>query len=144
MNRLSAGMFFWLLSLASGWVWAADSPDALVEQTSQRMLVALNQDRAMLQQNPDKIYNLVDDILLPHFDFKTMLVFERQFYKKIREKEIMEEKTLLIPVLSVFGLLILSAFFSSSETALTSVTRAKIHKLKMEGHRKGVKYLKCQ
>lgn len=39
----------------------------------------------------------------------------------------------------VFGLILMSGFFSGSETALTSVSRAKIHKLKMEGNRKAIK-----
>ncbi len=44
----------------------------------------------------------------------------------------------MIPFLAVIGLILLSAFFSGSETALTSVARAKIHKLKMEGNRRAI------
>ena len=36
----------------------------------------------------------------------------------------------------VVFLLIISAFFSASETAITAMSRAKIHKLKMEGSRR--------
>jgi len=43
-----------------------------------------------------------------------------------------------LPLLSVFGLILLSAFFSGSETGLTSVARAKIHKLKMEGNKRAI------
>lgn len=50
----------------------------------------------------------------------------------------MENASYLIPLLSVFGLILLSAFFSGSETGLTSVTSAKIHKLKMEGNRRAI------
>lgn len=41
---------------------------------------------------------------------------------------------IFIPMASVFGLVLLSGFFSGSETGLTSVARPKIHKLKMEGN----------
>ena len=50
----------------------------------------------------------------------------------------MEESSFLTPFLSVMGLIILSAFFSGSETGLTSVARAKIHKLKMEGNKRAI------
>ncbi|MGJ8640875.1 MAG: HlyC/CorC family transporter [Opitutaceae bacterium] len=44
----------------------------------------------------------------------------------------------MIPFLIVMGLIFISAFFSGSETGLTSVSRAKIHSLKMAGNRKAV------
>jgi len=50
----------------------------------------------------------------------------------------MNEASFLIPFLSVMGLILLSAFFSGSETGLTSVARAKIHKLKMEGNKRAI------
>ncbi len=50
----------------------------------------------------------------------------------------MEDPSLIIPLLSIFGLILISAFFSGSETGLTSVTQAKIHKLKMEGNRRAI------
>lgn len=39
-----------------------------------------------------------------------------------------------VPMASVAGLVLLSGFFSGSETGLTSVARPKIHKLKMSGN----------
>ncbi len=50
----------------------------------------------------------------------------------------MDSTAILIPLLSVFGLIFLSAFFSGSETGLISVSRAKIHKLKMDGNRRAI------
>ncbi|MGJ8654388.1 MAG: HlyC/CorC family transporter [Opitutaceae bacterium] len=44
----------------------------------------------------------------------------------------------MIPFLIVLGLIFISAFFSGSETGLTSVSRAKIHSLKMSGNRKAI------
>ncbi len=40
---------------------------------------------------------------------------------------------ILITILSIAGLLLLSAFFSSSETALTAASRARMHRLAKEG-----------
>jgi Mg2+/Co2+ transporter CorB len=44
----------------------------------------------------------------------------------------------MMPLFALFGLILLSAFFSGSETGLTSVSRAKIHKLKMEGNKRAI------
>ena len=43
------------------------------------------------------------------------------------------DSTLVIPALSIFALLATSAFFSGSETALTAVSKARIHKLESDG-----------
>jgi len=50
---------------------------------------------------------------------------------------------ILIPALSILILLMLSAFFSGSETALTATSRARLHKLENDGnkHAKNVNYL---
>lgn len=50
----------------------------------------------------------------------------------------MEEGSLLVPILTVLALILMSAFFSGSETGLTSVAKAKIYKLKMEGNRRAI------
>jgi len=44
----------------------------------------------------------------------------------------------MIALLLVFGLILISAFFSGSETGLTSVSREQIHCLKMAGNRKAI------
>lgn len=70
MTRILAALL--LIFVCSSPVLAQDSPLALAESTSQEMLKALNANRAALQQNSDQIYDLVQEILLPHFDFTTM------------------------------------------------------------------------
>lgn len=47
-------------------------PQALVKQASDDMLKALKDNKAELEASPDKIYELVEDILMPHFDFEKM------------------------------------------------------------------------
>jgi phospholipid transport system substrate-binding protein len=56
--------------LFGGSAWAADdAATALVRDVSERMLNALEKRRAEIERNPSLIYGLVDDILVPHFDF---------------------------------------------------------------------------
>ncbi len=51
---------------------AMPEPQALVKQASDDMLKALKDNEAELETNPDKIYDLVESILMPHFDFEKM------------------------------------------------------------------------
>nr|WP_207787615.1 ABC transporter substrate-binding protein [Candidatus Thiosymbion oneisti] len=46
------------------------SASATIKQTSERMLAALERQRPALERNPSRIYGLVDQILVPHFDFE--------------------------------------------------------------------------
>ena len=43
------------------------------------------------------------------------------------------DSTLVAPILSIAGLLLLSGFFSGSETALTATSKARMHKLESDG-----------
>ena len=52
--------------------FAASSPLPMLEQTSQRMLSELKQDKPRFQREPDLINQLVRRILLPHVDLATM------------------------------------------------------------------------
>lgn len=68
-----------ILSLLLGWLavgnaWAANTADAqaLVQNTAEQMIQALKAKRDEMQQNPDRIYDLVRDIVVPHFDFETI------------------------------------------------------------------------
>jgi phospholipid transport system substrate-binding protein len=63
---LLAGM----LLLGSQSAAAAESASAMVKTTSERMLSALEGQRASIERNPGRIYGLVDRILVPHFDFE--------------------------------------------------------------------------
>ncbi|MCH2038325.1 MAG: CNNM domain-containing protein, partial [Rickettsiales bacterium] len=54
------------------------------------------------------------------------------------------ETDLIISISIIFLLLLISGFFSGSETGLTGASRAKIYKLKNEGNRKAAKVLKLR
>lgn len=51
---------------------AGTHPQALVEDTTQRVLERLKQDKELLKQQPERVYDLVADLVLPHFDFVRM------------------------------------------------------------------------
>jgi phospholipid transport system substrate-binding protein len=48
---------------------AAMGPQELVQQTTEQTLSRLQSERAALQQNPDGIYDLIKEVISPHFDF---------------------------------------------------------------------------
>ncbi len=61
------------LALNSAVAVAGDlDPESLVRQTSDRMLVVLKEQHDLIQAEPERLYGLVDDIVLPHFDFERM------------------------------------------------------------------------
>lgn len=47
-------------------------PQALVKEASDTMLLALEEHESELENDPQKIYSLVEEILIPHFDFERM------------------------------------------------------------------------
>ena len=53
-------------------VWAIQSPQVLVQETSEKMLATLKAEEKLLQQEPGRIYELVNEIVIPHFDFEYM------------------------------------------------------------------------
>lgn len=72
MKRIIA-LFFLALLLGSGSAAAAvRPPQEVVQETSARMIDALRQNRAALRQDSSRIYELVDQIVLPNFDFELM------------------------------------------------------------------------
>lgn len=80
---------------------AADSPQDLVRETSDRMIEALRNNRDQLQKNPAQIYDLVNDIVLPHFDFTVMSrwvlgKYWRQATPDQRERFTDEFRTLMV------------------------------------------------
>lgn len=60
----------WLAALAS-LAQAVTSPNALLEETTDKMFAALNKDRAKIKQDPNHTQTLVEEILLPNIDIIT-------------------------------------------------------------------------
>lgn len=53
---------------------AGEEPPAqvLVRQTTDKVLAILEEQKAEIEKNPARVYDLVDDYVLPHFDFHKM------------------------------------------------------------------------
>lgn len=59
-----------VLMLALAQAWAATGPRELVRQTADRVLEQIAHRKGELQADPSKIYELVKDEVVPHFDFE--------------------------------------------------------------------------
>jgi len=66
-------LLFFLLALFLSPAMAVEDksgdPQALVRDTSERMLAVLRAQREQLEKHPERIYDLVNEIVIPHFDF---------------------------------------------------------------------------
>lgn len=67
VSRLGT-LLFVLVLLAGCRALAGQSPEEVVADTSQRMVDALTENKPSLQDEPEIIYNLIETIVLPHFD----------------------------------------------------------------------------
>lgn len=71
-NRVVALMVGLMLSL-SATAWSAQAnvgPEELVKQTTDKLLAALQADQGKIKKDPERVYRLVQEIALPHFDFE--------------------------------------------------------------------------
>ncbi len=50
----------------------AQSPDAVVKETSEGVISRIESQRAELEANPSHVYELVNELVIPHFDFISM------------------------------------------------------------------------
>lgn len=66
-------LFALVLMIESAHAMAADqTPEQLVKQTTSQMLHALQEEREEVKKNPQRVYALADEIVLPHFDVQRM------------------------------------------------------------------------
>lgn len=70
LMRLLAALL--ALCLGGGTAWAEDDAQVLVRQVTDQVLTRLEAERPQLKADPLKIYPLVEDLVLPHFDFSRM------------------------------------------------------------------------
>ena len=74
------GLMLCLLSLQA--VIAAESnPQDLIRQTADQVLRQIQSNSAKYQQDPAGLYALVDEVVLPHFDFDAMIDLALGGYK---------------------------------------------------------------
>lgn len=101
MKRLIALLLLLAVGLGGAWAAAPAEPLDLVRDTSDRMIGALRENRDELNQYPSRIYDLVDEIVLPHFDFRAMAQWVlgkhwRQASAEQRERFTAEFRNLLV------------------------------------------------
>lgn len=103
----------------------ASSPEALIEQTTHEMLTRLKTDHDRLKAHPDQLYALVNDIVLPHFDFVYMShwVLGRSNWAQMSNKQktqfVLAFRTLLVRTYA---------------TALLQYTNQKVKFLPLQGN----------
>ncbi len=59
-------------SLAESTAGSIESPVVLLERTSTQVIKILRDDRELLKQEPERVYKIIDDYILPHLDDVTM------------------------------------------------------------------------
>lgn len=48
------------------------APDVLVKQTTDIIMEKIQSEQALMESDPERLFSLVNEIVLPHFDFKKM------------------------------------------------------------------------
>lgn len=71
MARLLLPLMLWL-SCLTGPAAAAEGPEEVVRDTSDRVLAFLRTEGEAIKTEPARVYRLVDDVVLPVFDFQRM------------------------------------------------------------------------
>ncbi len=67
-----------------------ESPSVLLERTSQQVIKILQDDHELLQKEPERVYKIIDEYILPHLDDVTMakLALGKNWKKASREQKI--------------------------------------------------------
>lgn len=78
-----------------------ESPSVFLERTSNQVIKILQDDHELLQKEPERVYKIVDDYILPHLDDVTMakLALGKNWKKATREQKlefVAEFKDLLV------------------------------------------------
>lgn len=60
------------VAFGSAIAYAEKAPQELVVQTADKMMAKLKEEKDTIKKQPDKVYDLVNEIVLPHFDFELM------------------------------------------------------------------------
>jgi phospholipid transport system substrate-binding protein len=74
MKRFALSVTFVLLVVYGAFSSAKAAPSAedVVKSTANQVLAKLRSEREMLRQKPTALYQLVNELIIPHFDFRRM------------------------------------------------------------------------
>ena len=68
-NKL--GCLFFILYFSVGTAWTA-TPDEVVKETAEGVISHIESNRSVLEAHPEKIYDMVNELVIPRFDFISM------------------------------------------------------------------------
>lgn len=71
IQRLGAALFGAVLSLGVA-ASSEDSAEEVVKKTTERVLEAIKKEREVIDEDPGRIFGIVDQFIIPHFDFERM------------------------------------------------------------------------
>ncbi len=98
-----SGLMFLTLVWLGVWSpsWAGTPPDQVIRDTTDTLIGELDTNRESLVNNNAELYKLVDDIVVPHFDFERMsrLVLGRSWKNANKDQQVRfveEFRTLLV------------------------------------------------
>lgn len=100
-SSMKVGALVLLAAVGMAQAQPAEEAQALVRQTTEQVLSRLEAQREELRQNPQELYALIEDVVLPHFDFEAMsrLVLARHWRTATpaqRERFVEEFRSLLV------------------------------------------------
>lgn len=100
-SRVIKSLLLFLIIAVTSPVIAAQSPGVVVKETSDGVIHRIESERSVLEANPEQIYELVNELVIPHFDFISMSkwVLGKNWKKASKEQrdEFVEQfKTLLV------------------------------------------------
>jgi phospholipid transport system substrate-binding protein len=99
--RVLAAFVLLLSGAAAAVAGTGIGPDELVRETSQRMFATLEAERDRVESDPAVLYGLVEEIVVPHFDFERMGrwvlgKYWRRASREQRQRFVAEFRTLLV------------------------------------------------
>ena len=71
MRFKKLGCLFFILCFSGGTAWAA-TPDEVVKETAEGVISHIESNRSLLEANPEEIYDMVNELVIPRFDFISM------------------------------------------------------------------------
>lgn len=72
LSRVTCLFFSLYLLVGSAYAYAIERPEILLEEVTQEMLVALKRNDSQIKKDPQRLVQIIEDILVPHVDIYDM------------------------------------------------------------------------
>jgi phospholipid transport system substrate-binding protein len=81
-------LFMLLMSFVAGPVMALQAPEDLVAKTTDKITSVLRAEQDKIKASPKRLYEIVDEVVLPHFDFERMSRWALgKYWRKAKKNE---------------------------------------------------------